>query len=219
MLNLSRSLLSEVHTRLFAGIFEIDALGIKNVPARQQLLIASNHVSHLDYGVLKSTLGRLIPSLSVLAAADYFFDKRWKRRILLPLTDLVPVMRQGRLNLALKEAETALANGRSLVIFPEGTRSVGESLLPFRPGIGYLQRIAQIPILPVYISGTHRILPKGQTVPKGRKIQIRIGAVISSEECENSTAQLRPTDAYVHIANRTREAILELSAANGGFDD
>ena len=118
MISLGKKTLARVHTRLMGTVFKIQSFGLEHIPSQQQLLIASNHASHLDYGVLKAALSKKIIAFGALAAADYFFDQRWKRKILLPLTNLVPVMRQGSFSLALKEAETALTNGRSLLIFP-----------------------------------------------------------------------------------------------------
>ena len=210
MISLGKKTLARVHTRLMGTVFKIQSFGLEHIPSQQQLLIASNHASHLDYGVLKAALSKKIIAFGALAAADYFFDQRWKRKILLPLTNLVPVMRQGSFSLALKEAETALTNGRSLLIFPEGTRSQTNTLLPFRPGVGYLQRRSELPILPVFIEGTQKILPKGQTVPTGRDVQIHVGAPITNHHCDQIVDGLRTSEAFVRIAEETRMRILAL---------
>lgn len=206
-MSLGKSILAKVHTKVLGSLFHIESYGLSNIPAQQQLLIAANHSSHLDYGILKAALSGQIMGISALAAADYFFDRTWKRRLLLPLTDLVPVMRQGSFSLALKGAETAMTNGRSLLIFPEGTRGHSHILQPFRPGVGYLQRRAQIPILPVYISGTSDILPKGRTIPTGRRVQVFVGAPLSHEALDSLVEGMRPSEAYVSIADETRNCI------------
>jgi 1-acyl-sn-glycerol-3-phosphate acyltransferase len=208
--SVGKSILAKAHTKLLGSLFHIESFGLENIPAQQQLLIAANHSSHLDYGILKAALSHQILGISALAAADYFFDRSWKRRLLLPLTDLVPVMRQGSFSLALKGAETAMTNGRSLLIFPEGTRGYSKELQSFRPGVGYLQRRAQIPILPVYIEGTSDILPKGQTIPKGRRVQIFVGAPLRNEMLDGLVQGMRPSEAYVRIATETRNRIQTL---------
>ncbi len=210
MLSIGRKLLAKAHTKVLGSVFQIETYGLSNIPAQQQLLIASNHSSHLDYGVLKAALSNHVVGVSALAAADYFFDRRWKRRLLLPLTDLVPVMRQGSFSLALKGAETAMTNGRSLLIFPEGTRGHTDELLTFRPGIGYLQRRAQIPILPVYVSGTSDILPKGQTIPSGRQLRVYVGAPLAHEFLDTLVTGMRPSETYVRIAEEARNRVLKL---------
>lgn len=209
-MSLGKKALARIHTRLMGTAFKIQSFGLENIPNQQQLLIASNHTSHLDYGVLKVALEKKVIAFGALAAADYFFDQRWKRKLLLPLTNLVPVMRQGSFSLALKEAETALSNGISLLIFPEGTRSQTNTLLPFRPGVGYLQRRSELPILPVFIEGAQKILPKGQTVPTGRDIQIHVGTLITNQHCDQIVDGLRPSEAFVRIAEETRMRILDL---------
>ena len=211
MLATGRDILAKLHTRTFGRCFDIDVIGLERVPKNQQLLIAANHCSHLDYGTLKFALEDHVVGLSALAAADYFFDERWKRRLLLPLTDLIPVMRQGSFSLALKGAEEAIARGRSIIIFPEGTRGVGESLLPFRPGVGYLQRRSELPVLPVYLWGTHQILPKGQTVPRGRRILVLIGEVMDHAVLSEMTRGKRTSKSYQAIAESVRYEIQKLA--------
>ena len=120
-------------------------------------------------------------------------------------------MRQGSFSLALKGAEEAIACGRSILIFPEGTRGRGEGLLPFRAGIGYLQRRSQLPVLPIHIWGTHHILPKGQTVPKGRRIIVTIGNVMSHDSLCEQVRGKRLSRAYQGIAELVRKEIIWLS--------
>ncbi len=175
------------------------------------MLIAANHCSHLDYGTLRYALDGRVAGLSALAAADYFFDESWKRRLLLPLTDLIPVMRQGSFTLALKGAEAAISSGRSILIFPEGTRGSGDHLLPFRPGIGYLQRRSQLPVLPIHLWGTHHILPKGRTLPKGRRVLVTIGKLMPDERFREAVRGKRVTRAYQGVAELVRNEIMRLA--------
>ena len=210
-LTFGRNILSRAHTEVFRRGLEIQVSGRSEIPKNRQVLIASNHASHLDYGVLRVALHDRVIGMSALAAADYFFDRRWKRRLLLPLTDLIPVMRQGSLGLALKGAESAIAEGRSILIFPEGTRSLDGHVQSFRPGIGYLQRRSQLPILPIYVEGTIDILPKGKTLPKGRNINVRIGTLIEDRTLESLTQSMRPSEAYVAVAEHVRQRIMALS--------
>lgn len=210
MLTPGRNLVDWARHQAFKRGFSIELFGQWPTDRHQQVLVAANHRSHLDYGVVKFALeGRCTP-LSALAAADYFFDRRWKRRILLPFTDLIPVMRQGHLNLALKGAETALSAGRSLLVFPEGTRAF-DQVLPFRPGIGYLQRRSLLPVLPLYISGTERILPKGQALPTGRTIKVWAGPLIHNAEFDTLCEGLETGIAYREVSNEVRTRILKMA--------
>jgi 1-acyl-sn-glycerol-3-phosphate acyltransferase len=92
--------------------------------------------------------------------------------------------------------------GRSVVIFPEGTRGDGRSLLPFKKG-GFLLAIqAGVPVVPIAIQGSAATLPKHTWFPRGGRIEVRIGEPLL-------TAGLVPADKKM-LADRTRDVIREL---------
>jgi 1-acyl-sn-glycerol-3-phosphate acyltransferase len=64
------------------------------------------------------------------------------------------------------------------LIYPEGTRSPDGRLLRFKPGIGYLATELGVPVLPVAISGGHKILPKGARWPRRSPVQVCFGEAI-----------------------------------------
>jgi long-chain acyl-CoA synthetase len=66
-------------------------------------------------------------------------------------------------------------------LFQEGTRSQNGEMTAFRPAIGYLALKHRVDILPVYIEGAHRAMPRGSVVPRNRKLFVRIGEPISAD--------------------------------------
>src|SRR5205814_5422400 len=74
---------------LYGGVFEIKVTGRANVPANGAFLVAANHASHLDVGLVKVALGDEGSNLASLAARDYFFDNPWKRAWFGTFTNLV----------------------------------------------------------------------------------------------------------------------------------
>jgi 1-acyl-sn-glycerol-3-phosphate acyltransferase len=82
---------------------------------------------------------------------------------------------------SLKKAKERMKGGISLVIFPEGTRSSDGNLLPFKRGGLLLAVKTQTPIVPVTISGSSAILPKGDWRIRGGQIEVTVGAPVSVE--------------------------------------
>ena len=122
----------------------------------------SNHTSHLDMGLVKYALGDYAPNLAALAATDYFFDTQYKRDFFEPFTNLIPVERSGSLETSLRHAEKAIHQGRIVLVFPEGTRSVDGNLKPFKQGVGYLQNKSQLSVLPIYLRAPIERCPRGR---------------------------------------------------------
>ncbi len=81
---------------------------------------------------------------------------------------------------SLDEAARRIADGTSVVIFPEGTRSPDGALLPFKSGAMVLAIKSGVPLVPVAIHGTHAILPKGQLLARSGRIMISIGEPIET---------------------------------------
>jgi long-chain acyl-CoA synthetase len=130
-------------------------------------------------GAVKVALGDAGRDLASLAAADYFFSNRWRRAYFANLTNLVPMERSGSVRKSLAIAEGVLRRGRSLMLFPEGTRARGGVMTDFLPSLGYLALRAEVGILPAYIRGTHQSLPVGATIPKKRDLEVHFGPFLS----------------------------------------
>ena len=195
---------------LYGGVFEIDVSGQANVPANGAFLVAANHTSHLDVGLVKIALRDEGTKLASLAARDYFFDNPWKRAWFGNFTNLVPIQRRGSLKESLHTAVRTLELGYHLLIFPEGTRSPDGELQEFKPAIAYLSFAAGADILPVYLEGTHEAMPKGAFLPdprKRRNLIVRIGPVLRYEELRGATQGLARSAAHKEVTRLVRLSI------------
>ncbi len=184
--------------------------GRSNIPPHTNFIVAANHCSHLDMGLTKMALGEYGKDMVALAAADYFFDTKYKRAVMENFTNLVPMERTGSLRQSLRHARSFLDQGYNALIFPEGTRSITGILADFKPVVGYLALHARVGILPMFLEGTYEAMPKGTTFIKNRDVGARIGRLLSFEELEEMTRGMARAEAYRLIAARVRHEVVNL---------
>jgi long-chain acyl-CoA synthetase len=184
--------------------------GQSNIPPHTNFIVAANHCSHLDMGLTKMALGDSGNDMVALAAADYFFDTKYKRAVMENFTNLVPMERTGSLRQSLRHAKSFLDRGYNALIFPEGTRSVTGEMADFKPVVGYLALHARVGILPMYLEGTFDALPKGTTFIKSRDVGARIGRLIEIEDLEDMTQGMARAEAYRLIAALVRHEVENL---------
>src|SRR5581483_11397891 len=159
----------------------VHALASPTVDGRERLLeppviFAANHHSHLDTGLLLSVLPeRFRHRTAVAAAADYFFDRRGKGTFHALAFGAVPMERTRVNRRSAEMAGALLADGWSLVIFPEGGRSPDGWAQDFRGGAAYLAVRSGRPVVPVYIDGTRHVWPKGRRLPRPHKVTVTFG--------------------------------------------
>jgi len=184
--------------------------GRSNIPAHTNFIVAANHSSHLDMGLTKMALGEAGKDMVALAAADYFFDNKYKRAVMENFTNLVPMERTGSLRQSLRHASSFLDRGYNALIFPEGTRSLTGEMAEFKPVIGYLALHAGVGIVPIYLEGTHDAMPKGSSILKSRTIGARIGRYLPIEVLEEMTKGMPRAEAYRLIAARVKHEVENL---------
>ncbi len=207
---LGRTLLDLAQRQTYRRAFNVKVNGREHIPLNAQCIVVANHASHLDMGLVKYALGEYGQRLSALAAADYFFDTPKKRTYFEEFTNLIPVDRSGSLESSLRLAEQALREGRIILVFPEGTRSGNGELQEFKHGIGYLQSKSGLPVLPLYLKGTHRSLPKGGVFPSHRRLSVKIGQVIPSAFLAEQCAGKNRIETYQIVSDRLRDALESL---------
>jgi len=140
------------------------------------VMYVANHTSHLDAPTFLRVAGfRGRQKLVVAAAADYFFRGPLRSWLSRNLVHAVPVEREGGVRESLERIGHELSLGRSVVVFPEGSRSTNGRIKPFKPGIGFLAASLQVPVVPVRLKGNFELLPKGSRWPKKGVTHVVVG--------------------------------------------
>jgi 1-acyl-sn-glycerol-3-phosphate acyltransferase len=168
-------------------------------------IFVANHHSHLDTTLLLTTLPRpWRHELVVAAAADYFFDSAPKAALAAWAYGAVPMERRKVSRRSADRAADLLGDGWSLLIFPEGGRSPDGWGQEHKGGAAYLGVRCGVPIVPVHLDGTGRVLPKGAGRPEPARVTINIGAPLRAEEGEDARAlAVRVEAAIAALADET----------------
>jgi 1-acyl-sn-glycerol-3-phosphate acyltransferase len=161
-----------------AGI-RVRIVGLEQLDARRTYVFMSNHVSNIDPPVL---LPRIPGRTSVMAKQQLFNVPILGKAM--RMASLVPVNRGDRDAgiSAVRNATQVVKQGIHMTIFVEGHRSFDGKLLPFKKGPFYLAEDCYVPVVPVTISGSHFIMPKGRFAMKGGTVTLIFHQPIEPEE-------------------------------------
>jgi 1-acyl-sn-glycerol-3-phosphate acyltransferase len=169
------------------------ALGCEHLTALQPpVVFVANHSSHMDTPVIL----RALPATwrrrtAVAAAADYFYRVPWLAHLVSLAFNTVPVERKGEGSEAAAGLARLIGEGWSLLLFAEGTRSRDGTGGRLHSGAAVLAAKHGVAIVPVYVSGTHAVMPPGRSWmrrARGRQpIAVHIGPPIWPREGEHRT--------------------------------
>jgi 1-acyl-sn-glycerol-3-phosphate acyltransferase len=151
------------------------------------VVFVANHHSHIDTPLLLSTIpDRWRHRIVVGAAADYFFGTRASSALSALVIGAIPIERTkvGRKSADL--ARSLIDEGWSLLIFPEGGRSPDGWGQPFRGGAAYIAMRCGVPVVPIHVEGTGRILRKGKNRPSRSAVTLTFGAPLLPAEREDA---------------------------------
>jgi 1-acyl-sn-glycerol-3-phosphate acyltransferase len=151
------------------------------------VVFVANHHSHADTPLLLTALpDRWRHKVVVGAAADYFFGTRLTSALSAFVIGAIPIERTkvGRKSADL--ARSLIDEGWSLLIFPEGGRSPDGWGQPFRGGAAYIAQRCGVPVVPIHLEGSGRILRKGKSRPSRTSVTITFGAPLRPLEREDA---------------------------------
>lgn len=190
--------------------FRFRTTGREHVPRHGGLLIAANHASYLDIPVLGCGLPR---RAAFLGRKDLF---RWPilNRLMRAL-GWIPIRHDRMDRGGMRMAVRLIKEGKVVVIYPEGTRSRDGRLGRGKPGLGVIVAEAGCPVLPVYIGGTHEVLPVGALWPRLHPLKVMIGEPI---HFSGASQRYAGKEFYQHVSRTVMAAIAGLGQVSQPTD-
>ncbi len=158
---------------------KVEITGSENIPMDTPVIYASNHASQFDILALYRTLPvqfRFVVKKELFRIPLFGYAMKRAGYISIDRSGGKAAVR------SLIKAGEAIRSGTSVVVFPEGTRSPDGRLRPIKPGAVVLAIKSGCPIVPVAISGSHRVLPKGRIRIRPGRIRVAIGPAIQTTE-------------------------------------
>jgi 1-acyl-sn-glycerol-3-phosphate acyltransferase len=178
----------------------VEPEGLENVPTHAPVIFMVNHQSLVDIAAIIQTLPKSV--------SWRFIAKKELVRVpifgwALVTTGQIIIDRGNRTKAieSLRLAAERIRGGASVIVFPEGTRSPSGNLRPFKSGPFHLALEAQVPIVPVTVSGSQRITPKGRLTVHSGLVKIRFGKPIPTRGLARSDR--------AGLKARVRQAIAE----------
>jgi 1-acyl-sn-glycerol-3-phosphate acyltransferase len=148
--------------------------GVEHIPRSGSFIVVANHCSNLDPPLLGWAIGNQVGRVVHFMAKIEM--RSWPVIGYLATQAGVYFVRRGENDRAAQRFSLdALADGRPIAMFPEGTRSRDGRMKAFKPGAAYLALRSGAPVLPVGIAGTHKLFPGRSRFPHRSRIRVRIG--------------------------------------------
>lgn len=188
---------------IFSKVYwRLEHLGAENTPRTGPVLLVANHASNIDPTTIACGLPRQVHFL----AKDELF--KGMLGSFLRHVNTHPINRSGADRAALKLCVDLVRGGHMLLMFPEGTRTPDGQLQPPKPGAAMIASQAQAWILPAYIEGSLKVMPRGAKFPRPAKVRVFVGKPFLYDEGLDQSLPRR--EQYDTLGKKMMEHIAEL---------
>ena len=144
-----------------------------------------------------------------MAKQELFESKQWGWWF--RMTNCISISKDGKDCRAVKDAVKKLKEGRCLVVFPEGSRSDSGELKAPELGIGFLAVKSKAPVIPIFISGTEKVLPVKGRYRIGVPVKAYIGKAVDFKGVDEIHDK---KEKYRFVSERIMQAIAKLKREN-----
>ena len=180
-----------------AGV-TVEVEGLENIPPDQPVLFISNHQGNFDIPILLAHLNTPHALLAKVETQKIPLIRTWMRHL-----ECVFVDRENprQAVASIHQAVEVLQSGRSMIIFPEGTRSKGEQVGEFKAGSFKIATKAKVPLVPVVMDGSYKVMEGNKMWTRPAHVRVKVLSPVdvsglSREESKELPEKLRQLIVY-----------------------
>jgi long-chain acyl-CoA synthetase len=193
--------------------FKLRVSGLEKLPKEGTYILSSNHQSYLDPVMLAAVLPHdAFVNMFAVGTSEIFGSgimRKLARAVRVVVVDpdvnLIPAMRAGAFG---------LRHGRSLILYPEGERSIDGTPRTFKKGAAILSIHLQVPIVPIAIEGFYEAWPRGKKFQKFAPLRMAFGDPIYPPPESAASEQ-----AYAQLIAKVKERVIEMWKEPRGIPD
>ncbi|HEY3754832.1 MAG TPA: lysophospholipid acyltransferase family protein [Opitutaceae bacterium] len=190
---------------LYGTAFRGEVVGLENLPNRGGYIVAANHASHLDPPIVGLHLSHQVSFFARKTLWKPGFASWW-----LDAVGTIPVDRDGAADVgAIKRVLATLKSRKSIILFPEGTRSPDGTVQPPKAGVGMIACKTHSPVIPARVFGSFEAFGRGRSIRLGSSVDVVYGPPLVPAQFD------RPEDGrerYQRAAQRIMDAISRLES-------
>ncbi|MDI6758762.1 MAG: AMP-binding protein, partial [Candidatus Omnitrophota bacterium] len=193
-------LIKNIFLFIFRLFWFLRVRGSENLPKKGPYLICPNHASYLDGLFIFLNL----PFKNSLNTYFLGYQPIFNHPLLIwanKICRLIPIDIDSHLTTNMQAVSSVLSHKKIVCVFPEGMRSIDKEVKEFKKGAGILLKELGIPVIPVYIQGSHYSWPRGSKFPRLHPIKVIFGQPLYAKQLG---------DDYETITKRLREEVLKL---------
>jgi 1-acyl-sn-glycerol-3-phosphate acyltransferase len=184
---------------LFVCRIKVSVVGLDKVDPYGNYILVSNHASGFDIPVMMNTFPhiRIMFKKELSYVPFWGWALRWGHHIMVDRSKGTEAMK------SLDRAANDVRSGGQVLLFAEGTRTRDGKLLPFKRGAFSLAAKSGVPLVPVTINGSFRILPKGSFDIRPSRIEVVVDAPIETKNIASREDEVKLMNDVKEIITRT----------------
>jgi long-chain acyl-CoA synthetase len=206
-------LLAEILRLAFRVVWRLKVYGIENIPRTGKCIFCVNHGSYLDAFIVEAALPASLGKSLFFVGFKAYFEQPFIRNIVKYIR-VIPIDPGMHFVEAMQASSYVLKNDKIVCIFPEGQRTIDGNVKEFKKGVGILAKELDIPLIPVFITGSYESWPRTKPFPKPYPVKITFGRPFDFEELKIEGLKSGAKDEYEAIAFGIRKEVVKLKSQN-----
>ena len=176
---------------------KVTVKGLENIPKDRSVVFVANHQGDYDVPITMTMLGAPPAMVAKIETRKIPMVRTW-----MELLDCIFIDREDprQAITAMRDAGQILEAGRNIVVFPEGTRSRGDHMNPFKTGVFKIPFHAGVPIVPVVIDGSYKIMEANHNLMCPGTVNLTVLPAIETAGMDRAAQKALPAEIAAMIA-------------------